>query len=297
MKPGKGLKLKERFFTIEKPGVLNDIFLFRYAGTFFGLWHIDGFFLLVDNVFLDTGNPNCSTRRFTDFLKTLESDRSWIVLNTHMHEDHCGKNSLVQNVLGAEIYSPENVVDFSFVSPLMDYVWGRPRMFNYKPLDKTVYETDRGRTIEVIPTPGHSPSHVAYRILPDDVIYSGDAIPVPGRKRYITLGEDYIAEMESLKVLLPYAERGTRFVSAHHGIVKDPVSLISQRIAGMSDVAGSVLQYASEGITDVKEIGRRVFGEQEFMYRTLGTQIRCREDWTIKSILNRTRSLSAMDQE
>ena len=286
MKPKKGLKIKERFLAIEKPESLNGMHLFHYAGTFFGLWHIDGYFLLVDNVFIDTGNPNASISRFADFLKTLDSDRNWIILNTHMHEDHCGKNRLVQSILNAKVYSPENVKDFSFVSPLMDCFWGRPRMFSYSPLDRQVYQTDGGRTITVIPTPGHSPGHVAYHIMPDDVIYSGDAIPVPPRKRYITLGEDYVTEMESLEVLLPYARKGTRIVSAHHGLVKDAVRLITQRIAGMSDVVDQVRDLAGRGITGVEEIGRTVFGKPEFIYRTLGSSIRCREDWTILSILD-----------
>lgn len=286
MRPKKRLKLKERFLSIETPMELNDITVFRYAGTFFGMWHIDGCFILVDNVFLDSGNPNYSREEMLIYLKTLDKNRKWMILNTHMHEDHVGGNSLIQNETGAEVYSPESVRDFSFVSGFMDLFWGRPEMFRYNMIDRKVYTTDRGRKIEVIPAPGHSPDHTVYRIMPDNIIYSGDAIPVPSRKRYVTLGEDYVAELQSLKKMLEYAHSGTRFISAHHGIVKDSVKLIQTRIDGMSDVVSRVNEIAVAGITDVKQIGLEVFGKPEFLYNRFGNQLRCREDWAIQSILD-----------
>jgi len=291
MKPKKGFKLKERFFEIEKPVELNDITLFKYAGTFLGIWHIDGYFILVDNIFIDSGNPNYSREEMLKYLKTLDKKREWIILNTHMHEDHVGGNKLIQDELGAEIFSPESVSDFSFVSGLMNLFWGRPEMFNYNMIDRNVYTTDRGRKIEVIPAPGHSPVHTVYRIMPDDIIYSGDAIPVPTRKRYVTLGEDYITELSSLKKMMQYAESGTRFISAHHGFVKDSKKLIQTRITGMSSVVERVTEAVSAGITDVNQIGRQVFGKPEFLYSKFGHQLRCREDWAILSILDKIECL------
>jgi glyoxylase-like metal-dependent hydrolase (beta-lactamase superfamily II) len=221
------------------------------------------------------------------YLTTLDKKRQWIILNTHMHEDHVGGNRLIQNELGAEVYSPESVGDFSFVSGLMNLFWGRPEMFSYNLIDRVVYTTDRGRTIEVIPAPGHSPGHTVYRIMPDDIIYSGDAIPVPTRKRYVTLGEDYVTELESLKKMMNYAVAGTRFISAHHGVVKDSKKLIETRIAGMSDVVNQVSELAAAGVTDVDQLGIKVFGKPEFLYNKFGNQLRCREDWAIQSILDK----------
>ncbi|PKL39955.1 MAG: hypothetical protein CVV44_06970 [Spirochaetae bacterium HGW-Spirochaetae-1] len=285
MKPRKGLKLRERFLSIETLETMHNITLFRYAGSLFGLWHIEGCFLQVDNFFIDTGNPNSSSGDFYQYLKRLDRQREWNILNTHLHEDHCGKNHLVQKVLKAKIFSPEEVEDFSFVSPLMDLVWGRPEMFTYRSIDRPIYTTDRGRNIEVIETPGHSPGHVSFRIMPDDIIYSGDAIPLPVRKRYVTAGEDYITEQESLKKLFRYAKGGTRFVSAHHGIVSDAAGLISERIRGMQEVIDSVNSHIALGLTSEAEIGLRVFGRPEVLYARFGNSLRCREDWTIRSIL------------
>lgn len=278
-------KFKERIFSYEKPEILNGIYLLKYGGTFFGMWGIKGYFLLVDNIFLDTGNHNSDRRVFTKFLHTLDKKRDWKVLNTHLHEDHCGKNTIVQKVLGAEIFSPESVDDFTFVSWMMDCVWGRPEIFTHSLLDKPSYKTDNGRNIEVIATPGHSPAHTAFRIMPDNIVYSGDAIPLPVRKRYITSGEDYIGEIESLKLLLKYAEEGALFVSAHHGILKDPVKTINERISGMGDAVGEVSRLLEKGHDSISDISNIVFGKPDFIYRRLGNQIRCRQDWTVSSIV------------
>ncbi|HPS58793.1 MAG TPA: MBL fold metallo-hydrolase [Spirochaetota bacterium] len=281
-----GLKLKDRRFTFSQPDGLNGIYLCRYAGTFFGLWTINGYFLVVDNFFLDTGNPNSSHKKFIRFINSLDPARKWTILNSHLHEDHCGKNYIVQKKLHAEVYAQDKVEDFSFVSRLMDHVWGRPHMFHHNLFDRDVYETDSGRSIEVILTPGHSDDHAAFRIMPDNIIYSGDAIPLPVKKRYITTGENYLAEIESLKKLLTFAEKGSRFVSAHHGVVSDPVKLISARIEGMTSVVGKVKELSAFGITNVDEISNKVFGKPDIIYRRLGNSIRCRQDWTVQSILD-----------
>ncbi len=278
-------KLRERRFSYEKPEVLNGMYLLRYGGTFFGMWGITGYFVLADNIFLDTGNHNSDRKTFLKFLHTLDKGRDWKVLNTHLHEDHCGKNTIVQEILGADIYSPEQVDDFTFVSWLMDHVWGRPEVFKHSMLAESVYETDGGRTIEVIPTPGHSPAHTAFRIMPDNILYSGDAIPLPVKKRYITSGEDYLKEIESLKLLLKFAEEGTLFVSAHHGILKDAVKTIKERIAGMSEAVGEVSGLLDKGYDNIDIISDMVFGRPDLIYRRLGYNIRCRQDWTVSSIV------------
>ncbi len=261
------------------------MYLLHYGGTFLGLWGINGYFILADNIFLDTGNHNSDKKTFIKFLRTLDKNRNWKVLNTHLHEDHCGKNSIVQKVLGAEIYSPERVEDFSFVSTLMDLVWGRPDTFTHSMIEKPVYETDAGRKIEVIPTPGHSEAHTAFRIMPDNVIFSGDAIPLPVKKRYITSGENYIEEIRSLEVLLKYAAEGSVFVSAHHGILKDPVKTISERINGMSEAVDQVNTLLQKGYDNINKIGDSVFGRPDFIYRKFGENLRCSQEWAVSSIV------------
>jgi len=95
-----------------------------------------------------------------------------------------------------------------------------------------------------------------------------------------------MGEIESLKVLLKYAEEGSIFVSAHHGILKDPVKTIKERINGMSEAVGAVNGLLEKGYDDVNDIGEIVFGKPDFIYRRLGDTIRCRQDWTVTSIVD-----------
>jgi glyoxylase-like metal-dependent hydrolase (beta-lactamase superfamily II) len=192
---------------------------------------------------------------------------------------------MVQEVLNAEAYAPETVLNFSSVSFMMDLIWGRPKPFTHSKFTQSVYETDTGRKIEIIPTPGHSMAHVSFRIMPDNIIYSGDAIPLPIKKRYITIGEDYIAEIESLKILLEFAKGGSLFVSAHHGILKDPVKTITDRIEGMGEIVGKVRDLMELGHDNIHTIGNSVFGKPEFIYKNFGNSIRCKQEWTISSII------------
>ena len=280
-----GFKIKERKFFYEKPEILNGMYLLHYGATLLGMWGINGYFILADNIFLDTGNHNSDENSFKKFINTLDKNRKWIVLNTHLHEDHCGKNIIVQDMLNSEIYASETVPDFSFVSFMADLIWGRPKLFTYSKFRKDIYETDRGRTIEIIPTPGHSEDHVSFKIMPDNIIYSGDAIPLPVKKRYITSGEDYISGIESLKLLLRFAKEGSLFISAHHGILKDPVKTINERIEGMSEVVDKVNNLVKKGYDDVNVIGESVFGKPAFFYKRFGDSIRCKQEWTISSII------------
>ena len=279
-------KLKERKFFYEKPEVLNGMYLLHYGATFLGMWGINGYFILADNIFLDTGNHNSDKKSFIKFIGTLDKNRKWTVLNTHLHEDHCGKNIIVQKILGSEVYAPETVPDFSFVTFLLDLIWGRPKIFKHSEFTQSVYETDSGRKIEIIPTPGHAQAHVAFRIMPDNIIYSGDAIPLPVKRRYITSGEDYISEIESLKRLLEFAKDGSLFVSAHHGILKNPVKTITDRIEGMSEIVDKVSALVKEGNDNIRAIGNRVFGEADWLYKHFGDAIRCKQEWTIESIID-----------
>ena len=280
-----GFKLKERKFFYEKPEILNGMYLLHYGGTLLGAWGINGYFILADNIFLDTGNHNSNTKSFKKFLNTLDKNRKWLILNTHLHEDHCGKNIIVQKILNSEAYAPETVLNFSSVSFMMDLIWGKPKTFTHSKFTQSIYETDSGRKIEIIPTPGHSQAHVAFKIMPDNIIYSGDAIPLPVKKRYITIGEDYIAEIESLKILIELAKGGYLFVSAHHGILKDPVKTITDRIEGMSEIVGKVSNLMKQGHDDIHTIGNSVFGKPEFVYKNFGNSIRCKQEWTISSIM------------
>ena len=76
------------------------------------------------------------------------------------------------------------------------------------------------------------------------------------------------------------------FVSSHHGILKNPVKTITERIDGMSEIVGKVNDLIKQGHDNVHAIGNSVFGKPAFFYKNFGNSIRCKQEWTISSIID-----------
>jgi len=109
----------------------------------------------------------------------LRPDDIDVVVNTHMHFDHCGNNRLFKQarffVQADELRyarSPERFQMAAYMSELLDV----------KGLD---YEPVRGRLevaegVTIVPTPGHSIGHqsVVVRVGEKNYVYCGDASPL-----------------------------------------------------------------------------------------------------------------------
>jgi glyoxylase-like metal-dependent hydrolase (beta-lactamase superfamily II) len=102
-----------------------------------------------------------------------------MVVNTHLHFDHCGNNRLFQNskflVQTDEIryaYFPDRFMRVSYLRPFFD-VEG-----DYLPV-KGRYEIEDG--VEVLPTPGHTIGHqsLVVKWKGRNIVYAGDAAPLP----------------------------------------------------------------------------------------------------------------------
>jgi len=100
-----------------------------------------------------------------------------IVVNTHLHFDHCGKNALFRN---AKFYVQAEELRYAYAPDRFmknAYVRG---FFDVEGLD---YVLVRGRYrltehVLLLPTPGHTPGHQSVVVrLPDgrNVVYCGDA--------------------------------------------------------------------------------------------------------------------------
>lgn len=101
-----------------------------------------------------------------------------IVINTHLHFDHCGNNNLFPNAkfyVQAEEFryaqEPERFQQASYIKELFDI--------------KAVYQLIQGQhdvtnEVSVIPTPGHSLGHQSVVIKSGGVnyVYCGDAAPI-----------------------------------------------------------------------------------------------------------------------
>ena len=101
-----------------------------------------------------------------------------IVVNTHLHFDHCGNNELFKNakfIIQADehryAFEPDRFQQASYIKELFDV--------------KVDYELAHGerqiaQDVSVVPTPGHSIGHQSVIAKMDDknYVYCGDAAPI-----------------------------------------------------------------------------------------------------------------------
>jgi glyoxylase-like metal-dependent hydrolase (beta-lactamase superfamily II) len=156
-----------------------------------------------ETILVDTGVGNLPAKyeKFHDVIRAKEEELTYslhraglkpedvtMVVNTHLHFDHCGNNKLFANskflVQTDEIryaYFPDRFMRVSYLREFFD-IEGE-----FLPV-KGKYEIEDG--VEVIPTPGHTMGHqsVVVKWKGRSIVYAGDAAPLPENleKRNIT---------------------------------------------------------------------------------------------------------------
>ena len=113
-------------------------------------------------------------------------------------------------------------------------------------------------TLEIVPTPGHSPDHVCFFDRDAGDVYCGDlarlggTIVIPARK-----GGDLRAYLASLARIRDLAPR--RLLPGHGPIVEDPRALIDDYIAHRLQREQQILKAMLDGARTAKEIVSRVY--------------------------------------
>jgi hydroxyacylglutathione hydrolase len=100
-----------------------------------------------------------------------------IIINTHLHIDHCHANQAFKDLSGAKIaLHPIQKENY-------DFVIGGTRMFGEEPAEfKEDYLLENNRLIngdmeiELFPSPGHSPDCVCFYLRKDEVLVCGDVL-------------------------------------------------------------------------------------------------------------------------
>jgi N-acyl homoserine lactone hydrolase len=147
-----------------------------------------------ETILVDTGVGTLPPKyeKFHEVIRTREEELSYslssvglrpsdvtMVVNTHLHFDHCGNNRLFENskflVQTDEIryaYFPDRFMRVSYLRDFFD-VEG-----DYLPV-RGRYEIEDG--IEVVPTPGHTVGHqsLVVKWKNRNIVYAGDAAPLP----------------------------------------------------------------------------------------------------------------------
>jgi glyoxylase-like metal-dependent hydrolase (beta-lactamase superfamily II) len=202
----------------------EDITFIECGTTLFSKVLLPASFNVVDNVFIDTGNSNTDSKVMKQFIDSCKGKKDWMILNTHLHEDHCGYNYYIHNELNAEIVTPEHRIS----------------------------------------TPGHSPHHCSYFLENRSFLYTGDAIPLAREKAYSINDENFWQAYDSLKILKKFIEPDMKVISGHMKILKNPIKIIDERLLFMDDLAERVQKQWISGERNIDVITFSCFKRRPF---------------------------------
>ncbi len=123
-----------------------------------------------------------------EYLKTINKKMTDIkgVFLTHSHPDHIGAAAEIQRQTNCEMYAP--IEELPWIEDIQQQFRERPIPNFYKLLaesvkvsqplkDGDIIELEDGIRINAISTKGHSHGSMSY-VLNDEVVFTGDAIPV-----------------------------------------------------------------------------------------------------------------------
>lgn len=160
-------------------------------------------------ILIDAGVAGSEQQIFDQIRRTgrRPDDISLLVL-THAHPDHSGAARAVREATGCSIAAHQ--ADRAWIEDpdLQDRerpIPGFSRLVGGSvPVDRVLHQgevigLDDVSTLEVIHTPGHSPGSISLLLRPDMVLFSGDAIPVPGD---LPIYDDPEASLDSIQRLM-----------------------------------------------------------------------------------------------
>lgn len=155
-------------------------------------------------IIIDPGSTQFMASRVAGLRKdSIDPADIGIIINTHLHIDHCGANEAFQKLSGAKIaLHPVQKENYQMV------VLDGARLFGIEPgeftedylLDGGLLNTD-GVELEMIQSPGHSPDCVCFYHRRDKVLICGDVLFEMNTGRVDLPGGDGEELKKSIEVL------------------------------------------------------------------------------------------------
>jgi glyoxylase-like metal-dependent hydrolase (beta-lactamase superfamily II) len=208
---------------------------------------------LVGAILVDTGFAH--VRDLVEFALADAGIRA--ICCTHSHEDHTGNCAMLQAIHDCPVYlhHPEALWEEGVrkLKPYRRFWWGPVAPFEPSAMPPAV-EAD-GRRLTVVPTPGHSRTHVAFFEEATGDVYTGDLFVSPGATAVLIWGNpwDSVASLRRVAALRP-----RRMLTGHGLVVEDPASVLELKAKRIEDAARRAVELTAEGVP-ARSVVRRVF--------------------------------------
>lgn len=207
----------------------------------------------LDDLLIDTGFAHLAPALAAE----LGSSPLAAICCTHQHEDHVGGAALLARRHGCPVFLRSVETRWSegvaLLAPYRRVFWGAPSGFAATEAPERV-DTGR-RSVWVIPTPGHSRSHVVLFEERSGLLFSGDLYISSGASAVLWY-EDPFASACSLRVA---ADLGAaRMLTGHCGDYSAPSGLLRAKAARIEAAAEQVMTLHGAGVAE-QAIVRRVF--------------------------------------
>ena len=209
----------------------------------FGKVSLNVYCYLIDGVLIDTGSRSLN-KYFEPFF--LGADIDQIVL-THIHEDHTGCASLIQQKRNLPISIHEMSVQDCEQNP--DYplyrkvFWGKRKPFKANALGTTF--SSRNADWDVIETPGHAKDHLAFLNRETGQLFSGD-LYVQTKTKVVLREESIPTIIRSIEHLLTY-DFDEMFCS-HAGYLRDGRKSLENKRDYLLHIQQQVLELFQQGL-------------------------------------------------
>jgi hydroxyacylglutathione hydrolase len=130
-------------------------------------------------IIIDPGNPDYLDTRIAAMEQDgIKPGDIGIIINTHLHIDHCGANEAFKKLSGASVaLYPVQKENYRLVVVDGAQLFGmEPGEFTMDYLLKDPVLKSGSFKIEIIPSPGHSPDCVCFYLRQEKVLICGDVI-------------------------------------------------------------------------------------------------------------------------
>lgn len=142
-----------------------------------------------------------------DHMKATGRDPNKIslIVQTHSHADHTGSTPAIKKLTGCKVAAHRDAVEWiehldiqAKIRPVPGFenISGGPVKVDEILEDGDIIELDDVLSLKVMHTPGHSKGSISLILLPDNVLFTGDALPLVGD---IPIYEDVEQVLSSLR--------------------------------------------------------------------------------------------------